>query len=108
MNAAQSHVENAVAEKEEVVLCPGQGKDNFGDGDCDDHPDWCSCPAAKALCAKNKMNDKVLCPGQDEDNFCDGDGDCKDHPEWCSCPEAQALCAKNKMNDEVLCPGQDE
>jgi len=38
--------------EEDGVLCPGQPEGNFcdGDGDCVDHPDWCSCSEAQALC----------------------------------------------------------
>ena len=36
-----------------TVLCPGfePGEYCDGDGDCTNEPDWCSCPAAQAICA---------------------------------------------------------
>lgn len=47
-------------------VCPGQLGENYcdGDGDCTDHPEWCACPEAQALCNKGlpdgSANENVL------------------------------------------------
>jgi len=38
---------------ESQVLCPGEDKENYcdGEGDCVLHPEWCECPEAQSLCS---------------------------------------------------------
>jgi len=40
-----------------IVLCKGQERGNYcdGEGDCTEHPEWCACPKAQALCKKHQQ-----------------------------------------------------